>query len=243
MGLAAGIAKVGIPLVGSLLGQRSQRKAAKGAARDINAGIGHAIGANTRLFQSGRENLLNQGNAAITGLAPFALGGRDRLDAFDDLLTNEGQTAFLQNNPLFQAGLQNLNTQTGKLAAARGRLSAGDTQEGLMNNAFLAGAPLLQNQLRLLLESGALGQNAATNIANIRNTMGQNLANLDTGEAGRFSDLVTGGAQATAAGRVGAANARSGMFGSIAGFASPLLQDFLLNRDIDNAIEAGDIPF
>ena len=85
-------------------------------------------------------------------LEPFAGVGRQGLD-LAGFLTDQGQQQdFLQNNALFNLGQQNLNEQTNQSAAARSRLSAGDTLEQLQQNATLAGQPLIQGQKQSIID-------------------------------------------------------------------------------------------
>jgi hypothetical protein len=100
------------------------------------------------------------------------------------------QFDFLQSNPLFQSALQQAETGTQNLAAARGRLSAGDTLQQLSQNVLTAASPLIGQQSR--------------NIQNLLTTGG----NIATGTTGNITDLITTGGATEAAGLTGAATAR-----------------------------------
>lgn len=113
--------------------------------------------------------------------------GQSGLDQASFLTDPQAQYDFLQSNPLFQMGLDNANTQTNKMAAARGRLSAGDTLQQLNQNALLTASPLISQQKQSIGDLLTIGQNTAGNQGN----------------------LLTGGAAAQAAGLVGGANARN----------------------------------
>jgi len=113
--------------------------------------------------------------------------GQSGLDQASFLTDPQAQYDFLQSNPLFQMGLDNANTQTNKMAAARGRLSAGDTLQQLNQNALLAASPLISQQKQSIGDILTIGQNTAGNQGN----------------------LLTGGAAAQSAGLVGGANARN----------------------------------
>jgi len=108
------------------------------------------------------------------------------------------QFDFLQNNPLFQMGLDNANEQTLKSAASRGRLSAGDTLQQLTANSLLQAAPLISDQKNSISNMLTMGQNVAGNQGNI-------LQNTTANQ----SNLLTGGAASQAGGLIGAANARN----------------------------------
>lgn len=118
---------------------------------------------------------------------PFQQLGQSGLDQSSFLTDTNAQFDFLQNNPLFQMGLDNANEQTLKSAASRGRLSAGDTMQQLSQNALLTASPLINQQKQSIGDLLTVGQNVAGNQGN----------------------LLTGGAASQAAGLVGGANARN----------------------------------
>jgi hypothetical protein len=131
-------------------------------------------------------------------LQPFQQIGQEGLDQSSFLTNPEEQFNFLQNNPLFQMGLDNANTVTQKSAAARGRLTAGDTLERLTNNSLLAAAPLISDQKNSIQNLLSQGLQTAQGQGNIAIGQGTNVANTTT-------DIGA----ALAAGRVGAGNAES----------------------------------
>ena len=118
---------------------------------------------------------------------PYQQLGQSGLDQSSFLTDPNAQFDFLQNNPLFQMGLDNANEQTLKSAASRGRLSAGDTMQQLSQNSLLAASPLINQQKQSIGDLLTVGQNVAGNQGN----------------------LLTGGAASQAAGLVGGANARN----------------------------------
>ena len=145
------------------------------------------------------------GAEASALLDPFAAIGQSGIEQSGFLTDPQAQFDFLQNNPLFQMGLDNANMQTNQMAAARGRLSAGDTLQQLNNNALLTASPLIQQQ---------------------KNSIGD-LLNMGVSTAGNQGNLLTGQAAAQAGGLVGAANARgagaSNIFGSVLGLGGTAL--------------------
>jgi len=157
------------------------------------------------------------GNVVIAGqeagvlLDPFQGVGQQGVAQAGFLTDPQAQFDFLQNNPLFQMGLDNANTQTNQMAAARGRLSAGDTLQQLNQNALLTASPLIAQQKQSIGDLLNMGQNAALN----QGTILQNTA-LNQG------NLLTGGAAAQAGGIVGAENARSAGMGSILNLAGQI---------------------
>ena len=186
----------------------------------------------------------NAGQQAGALLNPFAQIGQQGVDQAGFLTDPQAQFDFLQNNPLFQLGLDNANTQTNQFAAARGRLSAGDTLQQLNNNALLTASPLIQQQKQSIGDLLNLGSSTTNNQANIlqntglnqanilQNTAGNqastlqnsanNQANILQQTAGNAGNLLTGAAAAQAGGLVGAENARSAGLGNILNLGSQI---------------------
>jgi hypothetical protein len=131
-------------------------------------------------------------------LQPFQQIGEEGLDKSSFLTSPDEQFDFLQNNPLFQLGLDNANTVTQKSAAASGRLSSGDTLEQLTNNSLLTAAPLIAGQ-----------KNTIQNLLNQGLQTAQGQANTAIGQGTNIADTTTDIGAALAGGQVGAANARS----------------------------------
>jgi hypothetical protein len=168
--------------VGSAISGRNAAKSAT-AAQERAAREGIA-------FQRETRDLVRE------DLAPFTEFGGSSIDPFQNLLTDEGQADFLNTNPIIAAARNNLNTQTAKIAASRGRLAAGDTSQQFMDNEILAALPILQNRQNNLLNAINIGQNSAA---------GQGNAALSTGN--NITDLITGRGNAQAAGSIAKANA------------------------------------
>lgn len=139
------------------------------------------------------------GQEASTLLDPFQAIGQQGIEQSGFLTDPKAQFDFLQNNPLFQQ-IQDQNRQvTGdaqtalfKTAAARGRLSAGDTiqqvnqlGENSARNLLLSAQPLIQQQ---------------------KQSIGD-LINTGVGVAGSQGNLRTGQGAAQAGGIVGGQNA------------------------------------
>lgn len=134
---------------------------------------------------------------ARADLAPFTQFGQEGLSRSNLLFDPNAQADFLQGNPLFQQALSQSNDQTLNLASARGRTTAGDTQQQLSQNFLTSGLPILQGQQQNILNALNIGQSAAA---------GQGSASLSAGNS--ITDLITGIGASQAAGQVGAANAQ-----------------------------------
>jgi hypothetical protein len=197
MGMAAAV--IGSAVIGGVGANVAANKASNAAKSSANA-AGEAAQAQ---IQAGQQ--------ASTLLDPFQQIGQQGLDQANFLTDPQAQFDFLQNNPLFQMGLDNANTQTNQMAAARGRLSAGDTLQQLNQNALLTAAPLIADQKNSI--SGLL--------------------NLGVNVAGTQGGLRTGQGAAQAGGIIGSQNALNqgvqadiNNIGAIAGLGGSLLQNY-----------------
>lgn len=166
-------------------------------------------------IESGEIQRAAAGEASAL-LDPFQQLGQSGLQQSGFLTDPQAQFDFLQTNPLFQQALaqnqqatQQAQGDLFKSAAARGRLSAGDTLQQVQNLGDISSR-------NLLLQSAPLIQQQKASIGDLL-TIGQNVA-------GNQGNLLTGGAAAQAAGLVGGANARNqgdanlgNLFGTVAG--------------------------
>lgn len=131
---------------------------------------------------------------------PFQVLGTSGIEQAGFLTDPQQQFDFLQSNPLFNLGLENLNQQTQRSAAASGRLGATDTNQQLINNALLAASPLIGQQKQSIGDLLNVGQQTASAQGN----------------------LLTGIGAAQAGGLVGAANAQQQGIGNILQLAGAL---------------------
>jgi hypothetical protein len=191
-----------------LLGQKGEEAAREAEAAQIAA-------ANEAISEERRGRLEGQ-----QFLSPFSMG--DRATELSGFLANpEAQFEFLQNNPLFQASLDNLNENTAFSAASGGRLSSGDTLTALRDNTLLAAQPLVNAQRQDI-----------NNLLNLGTGIAQTQANVSIGEASNVGNLLTdiGNAQSASIAaqrqsqQQGAETAAS-IFGSIFGLSDSRLKD------------------
>ncbi|MCH9712619.1 MAG: tail fiber domain-containing protein [Proteobacteria bacterium] len=158
-----------------------------------------------------------QKSAAVEARAifdPFAALGQQGLEQAGFLTDPNAQFNYLQSNPLFQMGLDNLNQQTQRTAAATGRLSGDDTAMQFNQNALLAASPLLNQQT-----------------ANINNLLGYGLQ-----AAGSQGNYLTGGAAAEAAGIIGGQNARTEGVNNLLNLGGSLLGTYLSDKRLKSNI-------
>ena len=133
-----------------------------------------------------QEELRRATGEAQGFLQPFGDVGQQGVDLAGFLTDPTQQRSFLDSNPLFQLGLDNLNQQTNKSAASRGRLTAGDTLQQLQQNATLAGQPLIQDQKRSIVDLLNFGSGTSRAQANAALGLGSGISNLiqDQGNVG-----------------------------------------------------------
>jgi len=137
---------------------------------------GTAIGGADRLpaLQAQLKTLQDKRAAVRPGIASRAL-------SLSDFIANpRSQFDYLKSNPLFQMSLDNANRVTQQSAAARGRLSAGDTLQQLSNNVLLSAQPLVRNQTSDIFNLLQTGQQGAISQANAALGLGSALAGLAT---------------------------------------------------------------
>lgn len=235
--------------VGSVLGTE-QADAAKEAAETQALSGEKAIEAQQQakdealgfLENSDAQGYLS-GEQAQGFLAPYAQLGQQGLNQAGFLTDPNQQFNFLQSNPLFQGALDNSNRQTLNLAAARGRLSAGDTQSALANNVLLAASPLINQQsanIQGLLNTGLgvagsqanLSQGLQQSRANLAQGLQQSQANAALGTGSNIANLTTGIGAALAGGQVGAANARAAGTGNLLNLGATIFSDERLKKNI-----------
>ena len=182
--------------------------------------------------QSGREALAELQRSKQEGLGflqPFGDVGLSGVAQADFLTDPNAQFDFLQNNPLFQLSLEQGQQATQqaqgdlfKSAAARGRLSSGDTLQQIQQlgdisqrNALLSGTNLIQGQRQSIGDLLNFGQGIASN-----------QANTALGVGSQASGINTGIGNALASGQVGAANAQAQGASNIAQLAGTALSFF-----------------
>lgn len=146
---------------------RGQRRAARQAQRQQEEAISEQIAAQQQAAAQGLEFL-----------APFGDIGQLGVEQAGFLIDPQAQFDFLQQNPLFQFSLDQLNQGTAASAAARGRLSAGDTLAQLQKNALLAAQPLIDRQTQGIGNLLNLGTGIAQAQANTALGVGSNISNL-----------------------------------------------------------------
>lgn len=152
-------------LAGTHAAGEAQDASKKAEAEQLDA-LGRSIAETRRATAEGQGFLSPYGDVGLQGVEQAGF-----------LTDPQAQFDFLQNNPLFQMGLDNANRQTQQSAASRGRLSSGDTLEQLNNNALLTASPLIQSQKNSIGDLLNFGSGIATNQANTAIGQGSQISN------------------------------------------------------------------
>jgi hypothetical protein len=173
--------------VGGIVAGNQAASAAEKGGRAQQAGIDAGIAEQQRASAEGQ-----------TFLAPFGEIGQQGIDQAGFLTDPQAQFDFLQSNPLFKLALENANVRTEKMAAARGRLSAGDTLQQLSQNVLLASQPLIAGQKSSIADLLNVGTGIATTQANVA-----------IGEGSNVTDLLTSSGDVEAATAIAAGNAQA----------------------------------
>jgi hypothetical protein len=226
---------------------RASQQQSQGFLDAGNTGASYArMAANQQAQGFGNANAaqMQNSNRASAMFDPFAQLGQSGVNQAGFLTDPNQQFNFLQNNPLFQMGLDNANRQTMSNAASQGRLSSGDTLQQLTNNSLLTAQPLIQDQKNSIANLLNFGTNAATNQGNILLGQGQNTANSINNAAGAQAQGILSSGNAMADARLGSANSlaqgtlNSGnaMAAGQSGFSNSLAQGIL---NVGNATAAG----
>lgn len=202
----AAVAIGGATVVGSKLAADKSAKASGKAADAQLQATRESIEESKRQFQQTRGDL-----------APFREAGTGALPRFTELISDpEAQRDFITDNPFFSALADDAQDRIFSNKAARGKLGSGETAEALQNSILLLGEDLLSNRINQTQNLVNTGLNAATRTGQF----GAQSANT-------IADLRSQGANAQAAGFVGAANAQNQAINNAIGTGVNL---FALNR-------------
>jgi len=171
---------------------------------------------------------------ARADLSPFRQAGVDALPGLSSLIQDpNAQKSFITDNPFFTALADDAQSRLFANQAAKGKIGSGDTPKALQNSLLLLGNDLLNQNISQRFNLATLGANAAA---------GQATA-TQSASAG-ISDLFTQGANAQAAGFVGAANARTNATNQLLqlGTTALLASDRRVKRDIEQIGMYKDLP-
>lgn len=173
----------GASILGSVLGGKSQKKAAQSAQQSQEGMSREAIAEQQRQFDQ-LQVLLKPYVSAGTG----ALAGQQDLLGLNGQQAQQGAIGNLENNPFFKSQYQQAENAMLQNAAATGGLRGGNFQEALADNRSNMLYNTVQGQITNLGGLAANGQNAANGVGtagqNFANQVGQQLNGIGAGQAG-----------------------------------------------------------
>lgn len=198
----------GASIIGGILGNKSQKKAAQSAQQSQEGMSREAIAEQKRQFDQ-LQALLKPYVSAGTG----ALTGQQDLLGLNGQQAQQGAISSIENSPFFKSQYQQAENALLQNASATGGLRGGNFQEALADNRSNMLFGNVQSQLQNYGNLVSGGQNAAAGVG----TAGQNMAN----QVGQQLNGI-GASQAGYALAKGQAN--QNMWGSILGGAGALIQ-------------------
>ena len=198
----------GASIIGGVLGNKSQKKAAASAQQSQEGMSREAIAEQQRQFDQ-LQALLKPYVSAGTG----ALTGQQDLLGLNGQKAQQGAIGQIENSPFFKSQYQQAENAMLQNASATGGLRGGNFQEALADNRSNMLYNNVQGQLQNYGNLVTGGQNAAAGVG----TAGQNFAN----QVGQQLNSI-GASQAGYALSKGQAN--QNMWGNILGGAGALIQ-------------------
>ena len=209
----------------AVTGKGSQKATEKGAEIQSEA----AVQAAQIQADSAREAL-----DRVTELnAPFVALGESAIPGLTSFIEDPTGASFLENNPLFDAAVDDAAARTLNLASAGGRAGSGGTVDELFQNFLSIGDQFVNSAFNRLLAPTTIGQNAAA----FEGTAG---ANLLTQSANAQAGGITGAANAQAAGLIGGQNALNQGINNLIGTGLQAASIFSDERLKENLVHVGE---
>lgn len=190
----------------------------------VTAGAAAAVGGAVIGANASKDAARSQANSAASAQAsndaalaqsradrqPFADLGTSAINPLSDLLNNSEPVT---ENSTFQSIFGNATRSANASNVSRGKLHSGDTLTDLVKNSAGVAQSVQDSEFNRLFNTVSLGSNAAA---------GQATSTLNN--AANNSALITGAANATAAGTIGQANAINNGLSGLAGIAQTFPQ-------------------
>lgn len=208
MGFLKDIVSIAAPIVGAIGGPVGG--AIGSAIGGAVAGSGQASAANQATaeqlaaIQEAQDEVRAGVESSQALFDPLAQVGQRGIDLAGFLADPQAQAELAFNNPLFQLSREALTQDINQSAAARGRLTAGDTLTQLQNAGAIAAQPFIDTQRQDIL-----------NLLNIAGTTAGQQANIEQLGTQQLVDLITGGGATQAAGTIAAQNAETAQLGNL----------------------------
>jgi len=220
VGIAAPVIGTAFGPVGGAIGSAISGAIAGGGSGGVNA-ANKATRQQLEAIQNAQDRINLGADTAQGFFEPFSGVAQRGVDLSSFLADPNAQAQFAQNNPLFQLGMDRLTGDINQSAAARGRLTAGDTLEQLSQSGMLAAQPLIDRQRQDIL-----------NLLNLSQGVAGQQANIETNASRAIADLLTGAGATQAAGTVSAQNQEAARRGNLFDIGSQLFG----NQDVQNAV-------
>ena len=214
---ALGATSAAISAFGRSKVAKTQRAAAADAHRAQQGGINRA-----------RPHLETARNQGMEPYAPYMAAGQDALGMYQSGL----ESGFdVQNTPLFKHQLDLMNKNLGQNLAAAGKNRSG---VGISSYSAPAYADLLQNETNNYFDRLTplmnYGYNSAANISGIQQSYGNNMANLEMGQATNAANYYQN------IGNINA-NRTAGITNDVTGAISDLTQYIAYNQAANKKIK------
>lgn len=169
---------------------------AEGRATDyINQGAQRGSQAVQDYYGRAQGNVQDYYNRTSNLMQPYISGGNELMRLYNDALGGNGQSqqqAFYdsyQSDPFRAYRDEMANKQMQAQFNARGQSGSGRTQSAIAKASLERGSQDMNTYLQQLLAGGQMGQNAATNFANITQNTGNTMAGINTGMGDRLSNI------------------------------------------------------
>jgi len=223
----------------SLLTSYLDRNAAEDASNDIQSGLDAGLATSSEAIKSARGDVLSTGMPGLEDLMSGFQGSIGMLEQRGPAEQMAGNLSGAYGNEAQQAGIDSFiespgqeylrNQQEQSLlrnSAAIGGLGGGRVRSALQEQAFGNASTNQQQFLQNLVQQSIPEQTRSTNIANVlgsaggqvanyRQGLGTNLANLTLGGAAQQIPLLTGTGEAQAAGTLAANTAVTNGLGGV----------------------------
>ena len=204
------IAIAGISAGGSLLGAKSQSKAAASASQAQLEATQSGIKENRRQFEAVQELL-----APYVGAGTNALTDQLSLIGLSGDEAQQSAISSIEQGPQFGALVEQGENAILQNTSATGGLRGGNTQSALAQFRPAILSQLIESQYSKLAGLSSQGQNAAAGVGNAGLQTGQNISNL----------LQQGGA-AVAGGHLAQGQIQSNLFGNLANIGGQIAGGF-----------------
>lgn len=233
------VATTGAQLGGSLYSSHLASEAAEDASSDLQAGLAQGLRASDAAIGTSRGDLMATGEAGLEDLISGFQGAINMLERPGQAEMRAGGLSGAYGPEAQQQAIDNFTSSPGqeylrdeqeqsllRNASAIGGLGGGRVRSALQEQAFGRAATNQQQSLQNLIQMSLPEQTRSSNIANIlqsgggqianfRGGIGSNLANISMGGMAQQIPLMVGTGQAQMAGTLGASQAMRQGIGNV----------------------------